>query len=1049
MIAAIRSGHRDPARWVTAIATACAIGIMALAHLARSPRPESVSPVRRIVDSAPSSSRRIEARIADCRWAPFRTSRKAGPSADTVDDLRLFGVAGTILAESRNARSPELLHAAGIASLIVGRTGDAIARLEEAVRRSPTEARTWSDLAAARYTEAVTDDQPEGLPAALAAADRGLELSPALCEARFNRALILTQLGIRDAAKRAWRDDLEAESDSAWRREAEGRVRSLVAGNTPQFAGPFQRALDRARVGDFVLLQALAHDRTQETRAAGEMLLSSWAEATSCGDAEWAERCLTDTRLVAGILVATNGDRLLADAVRAIEASAGDAARRGQLVAAQLTYRDGRKHYHSQLAGSDDELLQAATLFDLAHSPMANVARYYAGNAMFDRNRSDAAQETLLRVLHETDVHLYPSLVAGVEKELGLSYAFRGIWTASLRHLNRARTIFARLGETVNAAFADAIVGEVSDRIAQFGDGWRHRRASLDVLSRSSPGDRLISVLAGAVHAEIMRDDSEGALSLLKVAVDEANRVGNPVLTAETLLRRARVLLAVRGGAAASKVLGAARLSARGIVDPLTRSRIEADVGTVEGEMLERTNPAAAVDVLTRSIAFYKANGFGMLLPPAYLQRGRAALASGDQTKALSDFEEGLAEVERQRATVAADARVTVFDTAPDLIAETIDLLLARGRDEDAFAVVEQARARTLVEALGAGPVPPGTVSAGAIKASLSPHTVFIEYALLPRGLAVFCIGPGGLTVAREDAEVASLRALSLRLARTMDERESLPHVQQLLSELHQILIAPAADRISGATSLIIVPDRFLSAVPFPALFDRKRARYLVEDYRIVIAPSGGYTVRRPSRRQNEPALIVADPVNNSGSGPLPAAREEAVAIARLYDHPTLLIGRDATAERFVAEAPLSAVIHYAGHAFSDDAVGGFLPFASSSDSDGGIDASAIARLPLEHTSLVVLGACGTLRGSSDRVEGMPSIARAFLAAGVPSVIGTLWDVDDRSAGRLLRLFHQQLRATHSPSEALRAAQCALLHDRDERLRQPAIWASTELLGID
>ena len=67
----------------------------------------------------------------------------------------------------------------------------------------------------------------------------------------------------------------------------------------------------------------------------------------------------------------------------------------------------------------------------------------------------------------------------------------------------------------------------------------------------------------------------------------------------------------------------------------------------------------------------------------------------------------------------------------------------------------------------------------------------------------------------------------------------------------------------------------------------------------------------------------------------LPAARREAVAIAALFDAPPPLVGQDATIARFRASAPLSALIHYAGHARSDDTAGGFLPLAPSGDSDG------------------------------------------------------------------------------------------------------------------
>src|SRR5205823_6491983 len=98
------------------------------------------------------------------------------------------------------------------------------------------------------------------------------------------------------------------------------------------------------------------------------------------------------------------------------------------------------------------------------------------------------------------------------------------------------------------------------------------------------------------------------------------------------------------------------------------------------------------------------------------------------------------------------------------------------------------------------------------------------------------------------------------------------------------------------------------------------------------------------------------------------AARGAAGRISRLFGAPPPLIGPNATRERFVAAAPKSALISYAGHAHSDDTAGGFLPLARSRDTDGHLDATAISRLSLQGTTLVVLSACSTMRGDVSRV---------------------------------------------------------------------------------
>jgi CHAT domain-containing protein len=75
------------------------------------------------------------------------------------------------------------------------------------------------------------------------------------------------------------------------------------------------------------------------------------------------------------------------------------------------------------------------------------------------------------------------------------------------------------------------------------------------------------------------------------------------------------------------------------------------------------------------------------------------------------------------------------------------------------------------------------------------------------------------------------------------------------------------------------------------------------------------------------------------------------------------------------------------------------------------------------------------------------SLARPFLAAGVPAVVASLWEVEDEPTARLLTAFHRHLRGGESALAALRSAQRELLADPDPALRSPAYWAAFELFG--
>jgi CHAT domain-containing protein len=88
-------------------------------------------------------------------------------------------------------------------------------------------------------------------------------------------------------------------------------------------------------------------------------------------------------------------------------------------------------------------------------------------------------------------------------------------------------------------------------------------------------------------------------------------------------------------------------------------------------------------------------------------------------------------------------------------------------------------------------------------------------------------------------------------------------------------------------------------------------------------------------------------------------------------------------------------------------------------------------------------------------------MTRAFVYAGAPSVVATLWDVTDEPTARLIPHFYRALPRTGEASRALREAQLRLLRDlRAGRVvvpgrrgsitlpEHPALWAGFVLLGL-
>ena len=77
-----------------------------------------------------------------------------------------------------------------------------------------------------------------------------------------------------------------------------------------------------------------------------------------------------------------------------------------------------------------------------------------------------------------------------------------------------------------------------------------------------------------------------------------------------------------------------------------------------------------------------------------------------------------------------------------------------------------------------------------------------------------------------------------------------------------------------------------------------------------------------------------------------------------------------------------------------------------------------------------------------------PAPVAAFFSAGVPAVIGSLWEVNDESTAKLMAAFHHSWRSsTRSSGQALREAQLTFLHSAQERWRHPFYWAAFHVAG--
>ncbi|MBD2302176.1 CHAT domain-containing protein [Nostoc sp. FACHB-190] len=279
--------------------------------------------------------------------------------------------------------------------------------------------------------------------------------------------------------------------------------------------------------------------------------------------------------------------------------------------------------------------------------------------------------------------------------------------------------------------------------------------------------------------------------------------------------------------------------------------------------------------------------------------------------------------------------------------------------------------------------------------------------------------------------------------------------------QLHDLLIKPIADLLPNKENekVVFIPQESLFLVPFPALQD-EQGKYLIEKHTILTAPSiqvldltRKQKLAHQNSRQGE-VLIVGNPtmpkVALEPGKPLaqlpalPGAEKEAKEIAPLFKTKAIT-GSQATKAAILQQISKARIVHLATHGLLDDnqGLGSAIALAPSGKDNGLLTAEEILNLKL-NADLVVLSACDTGRGRVTG-DGVIGLSRSLISAGVPSVIVSLWAVDDNSTSFLMTEFYKNLQNKQDKATALRQAMLTTM--KQDKYQNPLHWAAFSLIG--
>lgn len=300
--------------------------------------------------------------------------------------------------------------------------------------------------------------------------------------------------------------------------------------------------------------------------------------------------------------------------------------------------------------------------------------------------------------------------------------------------------------------------------------------------------------------------------------------------------------------------------------------------------------------------------------------------------------------------------------------------------------------------------------------------------------------------------------------------------------ELYQTLLASSLPQDPNIQRLMFILDGKLGYLPFETLLTESitdqgginfsRLPYLLHRYSINYNYSALLFLEQ--RKQHSPAahqILALAPTYNCSTPPwrnpqeiarrkkfqeLDGAREELQFLEEefggLFVYENNAEAQQATEVAFREHAMQYGILHLAVHGIVDhekpELSGLALEEDSSRDHDNFLYAYEIKQLDLQQTQLVVLAACKTGDGQFQRGEGILSIGRSFMYAGVPSLLTTLWSLNDDTSPEIIRSFYEYLANGMDKDQALRQSKLDYLDNCSlEISAHPQLWACFVQVG--
>lgn len=390
-----------------------------------------------------------------------------------------------------------------------------------------------------------------------------------------------------------------------------------------------------------------------------------------------------------------------------------------------------------------------------------------------------------------------------------------------------------------------------------------------------------------------------------------------------------------------------------------------------------------------------------------------------------------------------------------ELYRSLVSLEIARGDDEKALAVWEWYRSAEINPANVSQSFNQFLNQSGVrlLAAQLGGQTL-LSYFLAPQGLVIWAVDEHGVRSHFTPLNSADLVNLASSFSSMCADQDSdLVLLKTKGRQLFDTFVAPIANLVTVGPPIIVENDELMGDLPFQA-FVTPEGHYLSQDYPITFSPGLVYlSGLRPTIRLSPlaKAVIVASTANVLDEGMSLRPDEDAVPegseVASRFIHPVFLQRTDATREKIRSALGKQEILHFVSHAFSNISREGLLIFTSEGVQTNATlwDARDFDPGLFKKSQLVVLSACSTGRVLQSRRESHGQMVRSLLAAGVPQVVATRWNIDSKSTRKFMGLLYDSILSGDTVSSSLRHAQLEMINNG--ATSHPYYWAALVAFG--